>query len=93
MRLGNHENDDQSKDAANAAQRGVDMGLHEKQRTRQATGCKISMTNIFEHREGTRARSGDAIDNRQAHDIVLRDGPVPLQILEENVEAWMAAQS
>jgi len=30
---------------------------------------------------------------RQFHDVVLRDGAVPLAILEENVDAWIAAKS
>lgn len=59
----------------------------------QATAYKIGMMKILELREGARERLGDAFDIRDFHDVVLRDGPVPLQILEENVEAWIAAQS
>jgi uncharacterized protein (DUF885 family) len=33
---------------------------------------------------------GDAFDIAEFHDIVLKDGPVPLSILEENVKSWVA---
>jgi len=58
----------------------------------QATAYKIGMIKIVELREDARARLGDAFDIRDFHDVVLKDGPVPLQILEENVEAWIAAK-
>lgn len=55
----------------------------------QATAYKIGMIKILELREDARARLGDAFDIRDFHDVVLKDGPVPLAILEENVEAWI----
>lgn len=58
----------------------------------QATAYKIGMIKILELREDARTRLGDAFDIRDFHDVVLKDGPVPLQILEENVEAWVAAK-
>ncbi len=58
----------------------------------QATAYKIGMIKILELREDARTRLGDAFDIRDFHDIVLRDGPVPLQILEENVEEWITNQ-
>ena len=58
----------------------------------QATAYKIGMIKILDLRENARARLGDAFDIRDFHDVVLKDGPVPLQILEENVEAWITAQ-
>ncbi|MEM9570859.1 MAG: DUF885 domain-containing protein [Pseudomonadota bacterium] len=59
----------------------------------QATAYKIGMIKIVELREDARARLGEAFDIRDFHDVVLKDGPVPLQILQENVEAWIAAKS
>ena len=59
----------------------------------QATAYKIGMLKILELREDARERLGDAFDIRDFHDVVLKDGPVPLQILEENIEAWILAQS
>ncbi|MEM6653850.1 MAG: DUF885 domain-containing protein, partial [Pseudomonadota bacterium] len=58
----------------------------------QATAYKIGMIKILDLREHARTRLGDAFDIRDFHDVVLKDGPVPLQILEENVEAWISAQ-
>ncbi len=58
----------------------------------QATAYKIGMIKIVELRENARERLGDAFDIRDFHDVVLKDGPVPLQILEENVEAWITAR-
>lgn len=58
----------------------------------QATAYKIGMNKILELREDARTRLGDAFDIRDFHDVVLKDGPVPLQILEENVETWITNQ-
>lgn len=58
----------------------------------QATAYKIGMIKILELREDAKARLGDAFDIRDFHDVILKDGPVPLQILEENVEAWITTQ-
>jgi uncharacterized protein (DUF885 family) len=33
---------------------------------------------------------GNKFDIRQFHDVVLRDGSIPLPILEENVNKWIA---
>lgn len=54
----------------------------------QATGYKIGMMKILELRERARAALGDAFDIRDFHDIVLRNGPVPLTILEELIDEW-----
>lgn len=53
----------------------------------QATAYKFGMIKTLDLREDARSRLGDAFDIRDFHDVVLKDGPVPLQILEENVEA------
>ena len=64
----------------------------------QATAYKIGMMKILELRElatkelgGTKAQGGK-FDVREFHDIVLRDGAVPLDVLEENVRAWIEAK-
>ena len=58
----------------------------------QATAYKIGMIKILELRESARAELGDAFDIAEFHDVVLKDGPVPLSILEENVKTWVASK-
>ncbi|KCZ61806.1 hypothetical protein HY36_04430 [Hyphomonas atlantica] len=58
----------------------------------QATAYKIGMIKILELREAARAELGDAFDIAEFHDVVLKDGPVPLSILEENVKTWVASK-
>jgi uncharacterized protein (DUF885 family) len=47
------------------------------------------MLKIVELREMAKAELGDRFDIREFHDVVLRDGAVPLAILEQNVKAWV----
>ncbi len=58
----------------------------------QATAYKIGMIKILELRELSRAELGPAFDIRDFHDVVLKDGAVPLDVLEENVKAWIASK-
>ena len=56
----------------------------------QATAYKIGMNKILELREGAKEELGDAFDIRDFHDAILATGPVPLDIMEEQVEAYVA---
>jgi uncharacterized protein (DUF885 family) len=56
----------------------------------QATSYKIGMLKIQELRALAQQQLGYAFDLRQFHDLVLKSGPVPLDLLEVNVRAWMA---
>jgi uncharacterized protein (DUF885 family) len=58
----------------------------------QATAYMIGKLKIMELREKARAELGEKFDIRSFHDAVLKAGPVPLSILEENVEAWIAQE-
>ena len=58
----------------------------------QATAYKIGMLEILKLRESTRQRLGDRFDLREFHDVILRDGPMPLTMLEERVTSWEATR-
>lgn len=58
----------------------------------QATAYMIGKLKIMELRERARTELGAEFDIRGFHDVVLTNGPVPLSILEENVDAWIAAE-
>ena len=55
----------------------------------QATGYKIGMLKILELREKAKAALGDKFDIRQFHDVVLMNGAVPLNVLEELVDKYI----
>lgn len=55
----------------------------------QACAYKIGMLKILELRALAKKELGPKFDLRAFHDLVLQDGAVPLDILGENVKAWI----
>ncbi|MEN8770995.1 MAG: DUF885 domain-containing protein [Glaciecola sp.] len=58
----------------------------------QATAYMIGKLKIMDLRDKARTALGDKFDIRGFHDEVLKDGPVPLSLLENKIDAWIAQQ-
>ncbi|HEX8308094.1 MAG TPA: DUF885 domain-containing protein [Allosphingosinicella sp.] len=58
----------------------------------QATSYKIGQLKILELRERAKRELGARFDIRDFHAAVLENGPLPLDILEQQVEAYIAAK-
>lgn len=58
----------------------------------QATAYKIGMNKILDLREQARNELGGKFDIREFHDVVLTNGAVPLNVLEELVNQWIASK-
>jgi uncharacterized protein (DUF885 family) len=58
----------------------------------QACAYKIGMLKILELRERAKTALGDRFDLKAFHTVVLENGPLPLTILEDVVNRWIAAQ-
>ena len=56
----------------------------------QATSYKLGHSEIVRAREAARAAMGARFDIRGFHDVVLRQGSQPLELLARNVAAWAA---
>ena len=58
----------------------------------QATAYMIGKLEIQTLRAKAETELGDQFDLRGFHDEVLKDGPVPLNILAQKIDNWIAAQ-
>jgi uncharacterized protein (DUF885 family) len=58
----------------------------------QATAYKIGQLSILKLRDDAKQALGDKFDIREFHDLVLNGGAVPLTILEEQVQAYIASK-
>ena len=57
----------------------------------QATSYKIGQLKILELRRKAEQALGDRFDIRDFHETVLGNGPLPLDVLEEQVDAYIAS--
>ena len=57
----------------------------------QATTYKVGHLKILELREKAKKALGPKFDIRAFHDVVIGNGPLPLDILSEQVDAYIAA--
>ena len=55
----------------------------------QATAYKVGMLKIIELREKAKKALGDKFDIRKFHDVVLTNGPIPLNVLEDLVDEYI----
>jgi uncharacterized protein (DUF885 family) len=58
----------------------------------QALAYKIGMLKIRELRADAESRLGDNFDARAFHTEILKDGPMPLSMLETKIDGWVRSQ-
>jgi uncharacterized protein (DUF885 family) len=58
----------------------------------QALGYKLGEMTILKLRERAKQELGGKFDIRAFHDAVLEQGPLPLDVLEANVDRWIQSK-
>ncbi|WP_124980045.1 DUF885 domain-containing protein [Nonlabens xiamenensis] len=56
----------------------------------QATAYKVGMNKILELRKKAKDAMGDKFDIREFHDVILTNGALPLNVLEKQVDQYIA---
>ncbi len=81
-----------SDNTPNAISDGVKMVERHIVMPSQATAYKIGMLKIWKLREDSKKALGDKFDIREFHDEIIKYGPLPLNIVESKVDAWVAVK-
>jgi len=58
----------------------------------QATAYKIGMIKIIELREKAKTELAEKFDIREFHEVVLKNGPVPLNVLSQYIDQYIASK-
>ena len=58
----------------------------------QALAYKVGMNKILSLREQAKAQLGEKFDLKRFHNLVLTGGDMPLTLLEQRVDAWIAQE-
>jgi uncharacterized protein (DUF885 family) len=58
----------------------------------QALGYKLGMLKILELRKRAQEQLGDRFDIRNFHDCLLEEGALPLNLMEQKIDNWIAGQ-
>ncbi|MCW8879560.1 MAG: DUF885 domain-containing protein [Kangiellaceae bacterium] len=58
----------------------------------QALGYKLGMIKILDLRDSAKSKLGDKFDLAEFHDLVLLGGAVPMNVLEQKVNSWIASK-
>jgi uncharacterized protein (DUF885 family) len=58
----------------------------------QALGYKLGMLKILELRKRAQEQLGELFDIRTFHDAILEQGALPLNVMEEKIDKWIADQ-
>ncbi len=82
-----------SDNTPNAVSDGVKMVERHIVMPSQATAYKIGMLKILELRAAAKEKLGDQFDIREYHDEILKYGPLPLNVVEAKVNAWVESKS
>jgi uncharacterized protein (DUF885 family) len=76
----------------------IDYGISAQETERyivlqgQACADMIGQLRILELRDKAKKALGDKFSIQEFHNVILRTGTVPLDILEQEVDAWVKSQ-